>query len=135
MKRLLTVIIFFIFLSTQNITAQDNSTDSAKTNVWTQLIDRDGVNISFIFYSKADSYHNGVVVKLINKNNHEVEYSFILIFRSEDEDKSVAAAGKLQPEEIKTGSNNNLFWVPFKNNKQILEVGITKVKINKQKME
>lgn len=93
-------------------------------NPWKTLYNANGFNVAFIFYSNADSYHDGIVVKVHNKNNGSIKYSFELIFRSDSLDKKTTVEGILKPGEIKTGSNSKLFWVPFKDGKTISEVGI-----------
>ena len=46
---------------------------------WTFLYQTDSVTVYFIWYAKADNKNDGVVIKLVNKNNIRVNYNFDLI--------------------------------------------------------
>ncbi len=91
---------------------------------WKTLYNQKGFEVSFIFYSNADNYHDGIVIKIHNKNTYSIDYNFELIFRSDSVDKKTTVEGSLNPGETLTGSNSHLFWVPFKDGKTISEVGI-----------
>ena len=71
---------------------------------WTELAEKNDLHISFIFYSEADNYNNGVVLKLENSINKKISYSFDLIFRSPGTDKIEHVAGELQALQVKAGS-------------------------------
>ncbi len=114
----------FLFIAV-SIHAQDSLRSS-----WTVLAEKEGLNISFIFYSEADNYNNGVVLKLHNKNDKDIFYEFDLIFRSENFDKTEHIEGIIMKNQIKAGSNDNLFWIPFEDGKLISEVGITSIRIS-----
>ncbi|MBU1101572.1 MAG: hypothetical protein KKA84_14320 [Bacteroidetes bacterium] len=122
------ILLFITILSLSIFSSQD----SGKFG-WRKLADKEGLYIEFLFYSEADNTNNGVVVKLENKNDHSVEYDFDLIFRAEDEEKTQNVKGLLLPKQILTGSNEGLFWVPFKNGKFISEVGLKNLKAGKKK--
>ncbi len=91
---------------------------------WTFLFQKDSVDAYFICYAKADNHNDGIVVKLVNKNNFKVNYKFDLIFLSDTLKHVVKVAGYLRSKETKTGSTEGLFWVPFKNGNSISDVGI-----------
>ncbi len=91
---------------------------------WTFLYQKDSVIAYFIWYTKADNLNDGVVVKLVNKNNFEVNYKFDLIFLSDTLKHIINLKGNLKPHETKTGSSQGLFFVPFKNGLSISDVGI-----------
>lgn len=122
-------IIFFLITITQALILAQDSTK----NGWAALADKNGLFVEFLFYSEADNTNNGVVVKLENKNSYSVEYDFDLIFRTENEDKTQNVSGLLLANQVKTGSNDSLFWVPFKNGKFIGEVGLTNLEVDKKK--
>ncbi len=91
---------------------------------WTFLYQKDSVAAYFIWYEKADNQNDGVVVKLVNQNNFKVNYNFDLIFLADTLKHTVNVNGVLNPNEIKTGSTQGLFWVPFKNAISISDIGV-----------
>ena len=93
--------------------------------VWTPIIKHEGVRFSYIFYSEADNVNNGVVVRLDNRNDYPVRYRFTVVFRTWDgAEQTGEAAGRLTPGEMRTGENDGLFWIPFKDGRSIGEVGL-----------
>ena len=120
------------FLIAQNT---DSLQRSASMDPWKTLFNAEGFKVSFIFYSNADNYHDGVVIKVHNKNNRSISYRFQLIFRSDTVDNNALVEGSLKPGETKTGSNSHLFWVPFKDGKTISEVGIRGCRVNYLKQD
>ena len=125
MKRSQTHIITLLILCGL-IIGQEN-----QSSAWTELANTDSLNIEFLFYSEADNYNNGVVLKLRNDNPEKIRYNFELIFRSANEDSSITVDGFLTAGETKAGSNDSLFWIPYKDKRQIHEVGITKIRVIK----
>lgn len=119
--------IMFLLLLYSYLPAQD-----AQRRGWTKIAEKEGLDIEFIFYSEADNYNNGVVIKLINNNNYKINYKFDLIFRSPQEDKVEIVYGDINPLQIKTGSSDSLFWIPFEDGKFIGEVGITNIEVKKR---
>ena len=103
--------------------------DGEKDYPWQRLFADENIAFKFIFYSKADNYNNGVVMKIENKLGEEIEFSFRLIFRSLEEEKSQNVSGRLKPHEIITGSSRGMFFIPFADGKSISELGITDIKI------
>ena len=91
---------------------------------WTPIVNHEGVSFSYIFYSQANNEHNGVVLKLVNTNPYAVTYRFKMVFRSEGAAVVEPVLGTLQPLETKTGDTAGLFWIPFKDGREIAEVGL-----------
>jgi hypothetical protein len=91
---------------------------------WTPIIKHEGLDISFIFYSRADSRNNGVVIKLANENEYAIDYRFKVIFRSDDDVRVEEVEGTLNAGEARTGDASGLFWVPFPDGRSISEVGL-----------
>lgn len=92
---------------------------------WTPIIEHRGMSISYIFYSEADNTNNGVVIRLINENEHAVRYRFDVVFRTwEGEEHVERVEGTLRPHQMKTGDNDGLFWIPFVDGRTIGEVGL-----------
>lgn len=99
-----------------------------------ELYSSKGFDVKFIFYSEGTgNRNNGVVVLLINNNSYKIKYSFDLVFRTPEKEKSVPVAGELNAGEKITGSEDNLYFLPFDDKSSIGEVGIRKVKVIKLK--
>lgn len=111
-----------LFLWNSTVHAQERHwTDE----VWTPIIEHRGVSISYIFYSEADNANNGIVVRLVNENDHAVRYRFGIVFRTwAGAERIERVEGALQPHEMKTGDNDGLFWIPFVDGRSIGEVGL-----------
>lgn len=120
MKKIILIALCILFVS--SICAQDD-------DVWKKLYDKDGFNVSFIFYGKADCSNNGIVVKIKNSGGERVFYSFKLIMRAEDKEADSNLAGWMDDGEVLTGSDNGLLFIPFKDGTSIKEVGIKNVKV------
>ena len=84
----------------------------------------EGLEFAYIFYSKADNYNNGIVLKLTNRNDYAVSYQFKVVLRSDDREIEIPVSGELEPKKIITGENDGLFFVPFKDGTEIREVGL-----------
>ncbi len=98
----------------------------------TQLFENNGLEIYFIYYSEGNGIkNNGVVVYLKNRNNYAVSYEFKLIFRAGKMDKSTLVSGKMKPLESRTGSNDGLYFIPYKDKKSITEVGISGCRVDR----
>lgn len=67
--------VLLIVLGGHPVYAQDTSATASDTarswhdGAWTRIIERDGLEISYIFYSQADTRSNGVVLRLRNEND------------------------------------------------------------------
>jgi hypothetical protein len=80
---------------------------------WQRIMSKDGVDVSFLFHRETRGDRNGVVVYLTNRNSHQVEVSFEMIFRTPGLEHREPVRIALAPQERKTGSEDGLFWVPF----------------------
>jgi len=106
--------------------AQSTASDWA----WKPIVEQDGVHVSYIFYSEADNHNNGVVIKLSNWNDYDVQYRFKVIFRTDSAEREEPVSGSLKAGESKTGDADGLFWVPFKDGRDIGEIGLRGFKIS-----
>jgi len=98
-----------------------------------RLYDQNGFIVQFIFYSEGNGvFNNGVVIFLSNKNEFDIFYSFNLVFRTAMIDKTEKVSGHLKAREKKVGSNEGLYFIPFKNGKSITAVGINSCKVEKR---
>jgi hypothetical protein len=98
-----------------------------------KLYDHNGFLVQFLFYSEGDGVHNnGVVIFLTNKNDFDIVYSFTLVFRATSIDKTENVSGYLMAGEKKVGSNEGLYFIPFKDDKSITEVGIKSCKVERR---
>ena len=122
MKASYVLLVVFLFASLVNAEERES--------VWTKLYDKNGFNVSFVFYSEADSKNNGVVVKLINESSERIHYKFKLIMRAVDKDAETNLNGWLDPGAILTGSDNGLLFIPFKDGTSIKAVGIKGVRLS-----
>ena len=97
----------------------------ARAEKWTTLVEHEGVEFRFLFYSTADSYNNGVVLLLYNRNDYGVRYRFRIVFRTADGEEHVEAVeGTLDAGEILTGDEAGLYFIPFTDGRTIGEVGL-----------
>ena len=103
-----------------------------KEEAWKPLLTHEGVRFSFLFYSVADNYNNGVVVLLVNTNDYDVRYRFKMVFRSASGQEEVEEVeGELAAGEAKTGDRDGLFWIPFPDGTFIAEVGMRGYKVER----
>ncbi len=130
-----TLLVLLVLLSGSPACAQDSSATAADTTrswhegAWTHIVERDGLTISYIFYSKADNRNDGVVLRLCNGNDHRVRYTFTVIFRGPEAQASVQVRGTLKPGEMQTGEKSGLFWVPFEDQRRLGEVGLRGIEV------
>lgn len=97
----------------------------AREEAWKPILTHEGVRFSFLFYSQADNYNNGVVVLLVNTNEYAVRYHFKMVFRSATGmEAEEIVEGELAAGEAKTGDRDGLFWIPFPDGQYIAEVGM-----------
>ena len=97
-----------------------------------KLYDNYGLIVSFIFYSEGDGdENNGVVIYLENKNDYNISYKFTLIFRADAIDGVKTIDGRMIPRERRTGSNDELYFIPFEDGRSLSEVGIKNCKVRK----
>lgn len=97
-----------------------------------KIMSKENVDIAYIYYKEGDGVkNNGLNLYIHNRNKFEIKISFILIFNTDSLSKEVFVKDTLNAGEISTGSTNNLYWLPFKKQIQIRELGIKKLKIEK----
>lgn len=96
---------------------------------WQKILEKEGLKISFIFYSSSIKGNNGVVLKLHNKSDKLLKYNFEIVFKNDTLEHTEIVSGKINPYETITGSEKKLFWVPFKNGSSIGEVGVRNCKV------
>ena len=97
-----------------------------------KLYDNYGLIVSFIFYSEGDGdENNGVVIYLENKNDYNILYKFTLIFRAGAIDRVRTINGRMIPREKRTGSNDELYFIPFEDGRSLSEVGIKSCKVDR----
>ena len=97
-----------------------------------KLYDNYGLIVSFIFYSEGDGdENNGVVIYLENKNDYNILYKFTLIFRAGAIDRVRTINGTMIPREKRTGSNDELYFIPFEDGRSLSEVGIKGCKVKR----
>jgi hypothetical protein len=115
----------------QNSTAAPPDTARAwYETAWTPIVVRNGVQIAYLFYSEADNKNDGVVLRLRNRNDYPVRYAFTVIFRGPGAEATARAEGTLQAGEMKTGENDGLFWIPFKEQGQSVgEIGLRGIRV------
>lgn len=107
-------------------TAQETSSDWA----WKDVVVQDSVAIQYIFYARPDASRDGVVLKLVNRNVHPVEYSFTVIFRSGDEHVSEQdVEGFISARTLVTGEDEGLFFEPFEDDVSVGMIGIRALRI------
>lgn len=93
--------------------------------VWKPILTHEGVAFSYIFYSEADNVNNGVVVRLDNRNAYPVRYRFRIVFRTwRGEEHIERVVGTLRAGQMKTGENDGLFWIPFRDGRSVGELGL-----------
>ena len=85
----------------------------AGEKAWKQLFEHEGVRFLYVFYPRADSADDGVVMMLQNQNAYAVAYRFTVIFESPEGTSSADVEGVLESMEMKTGDVDGLFWIPF----------------------
>jgi len=97
-----------------------------------KLFNQEGFIVSFIFYSEGDGdENNGVVIYLENKNDYNISYKFTLIFRAGAIDLVKTIDGRMIPWERRTGSNDELYFIPFEDGRSLSEVGIKSCKVRR----
>jgi hypothetical protein len=123
-SKVLVIIIIVVF--TNNCFSQDNQEPLKK------LYDQNGLLVQFIYYSEGNGvYNNGIVIFLTNKNEVDITYNFNLVFRTTLIDKTERVSGYLIAGEKKVGSNEGLYFIPFKDGQSITAVGINRCTVEK----
>ena len=119
-------VLFWIVLpcGAQDRTATPDTSRSWQEDAWTDIVGREGVTVSYIFYDKADTQNNGIVLRLRNRNPHPVRYAFTILFRGPEGSTEAEAAGTVPADSIQVGDQAGLFWIPFEDGRTIGEVGL-----------
>lgn len=108
--------------------AQETSSDWA----WKDVVVQDSVSIQYIFYAQPGEKKDGVVLKLVNRNPHPVDYSFTVIFRSGDEHASEQEVdGRIPARTLVTGEEEGLFFEPFEDEVSVGMIGIRSLRIRR----
>ena len=119
--------LFFILILSSSLAAQHR-----EFSPLIKLFEKNGLEIYFIYYSEGNGIKdNGVVIFLANKNDYPVSYQFNLLFRAGKTSASTFVSGRLKTLENKTGSNEGLYFIPFRDKRSITEVGISGCKVEK----
>lgn len=101
------------------------------TAVWKPLLTYQGVEITYLFYSKRDNPYDGVVLRLHNRNAFPVALRFQVVFRADDgSEKTAWVADTLQAGEMRTGGLSGLFWIPFRDGRSVAELGLRKIRVH-----
>lgn len=98
---------------------------------WNTLAEHQGVVVKYLYYKRANSVADGVVMLLENTNTYRVVYRFTVVFRSEDKEAEAPVEGELDIGEMKTGDGDGLFWIPFEDGRAIKQVGLRGYKITR----
>ena len=115
------------FLIVTNLIIPQNNESPFK-----KLYDNHGLIVSFIFYSEGDGdENNGVLIYLENRNDHKISFQFTLIFRAGANDRVRTIDGTMIPQEKRTGSNDELYFIPFKDGRSLSAVGIKSCKVRR----
>ncbi len=114
-------------LAAASASAQETKTDWA----WKHILDHDGVGFYYIFYSEADNENNGIVFKLVNRNDYPVLYSFLAVFKAIDDEVERTVSGRIAAKSIVTGEVEGLFFIPFKDGKSVGEIGLKAYRVSR----
>jgi len=98
---------------------------------WRPVIDQDGVEVEYIFYAEKESVDDGVVIKLVNNNDHDVAYRFTVIIKSPNSSFEREVEGVVKAKSLVTGDDAGLYWVPFRNGESIGELGLRGLKLER----
>ena len=101
-----------------------NAQEIAREWVWKPIVEMDGVIVKYILYGKADGSRDGVVLLVRNTNTFTVAYRFSVVFRAAESEEVRRTEGELTPGQARTGDASGLFWIPFADNRPIVEIGL-----------
>lgn len=91
---------------------------------WKNVLLQDSVRVRYIFYSEADNVNNGVVLRLDNHSVQDVEYRFVALFRSGEDQVETLVTGRVGAGKAITGDADGLFFVPFENGRSVEQIGL-----------
>lgn len=110
----------------------DSSETHTRDEVWRPITTEAGVEISYLFYEEGNGANDGVVVRLVNTNDHSVTYRFQMLFKAgERREEASVSTGTLAAGELRTGSMSDLWWVPFEAGETITEVGMRGLRVER----
>ena len=121
------LIICGMMLATYDGFAQQFSGEEA----WKPLLEHEGLRFQYIYYSKANTNDDGVVIMLQNLNEYCIRYRFTIIFESQEGSASADAAGILAPLEMRTGDADGLYWIPFDDGRYIGAIGLRNYSVDR----
>ena len=108
-----------------------DSSEAWHEDAWAPILERDGLQISYLYYPEADNEHDGIVLRLVNTSETPLRYAFTLVFRAPGAETDVSVRGRLEPGEMRTGDDAGLFWMPFqKPDRNIGEIGLRGLEID-----
>lgn len=119
---------FFILFFAQGSIAQQ----FAGEDKWKFLFEHECLRFLYLFYPRADSINDGVVMMLQNQNGYGINYRFTIIFESTAEAKIFDVEGSMKPLEIKTGDADGLFWIPFEDGRSIGGIRMRKYRVTRK---
>ena len=91
---------------------------------WKPLLEHEGLRFRYIYYSRANTNDDGVVIMLQNLNEYCIRYRFTIIFESSEGSTSAVAEGTLASLEMRTGEADGLYWIPFDDGRYIGAIGL-----------
>ena len=121
------LIICGMMLATYDGFAQQFSGEEA----WKPLLEHEGLRFLYIYYSKADTKDDGVVIMLQNLNEYCIRYRFTIVFKSQKGSTSADAEGTLAALEMRTGESEGLYWIPFDDGRYIGEIGLRNYSVDR----
>lgn len=121
------------FFAGSRTAAGDSTKAIPGEEAWQPFFRHEGVAFSFVHYRRADNQNAGIVLRLINENDYAVRYSlgpaFLAASRAGDEWRRGRAGGTLEASQVKTGSPDGLFWMPFTGVVDIAEMRLPKYQV------
>ena len=91
---------------------------------WKPLLEHEGLRFRYIYYSKANTNDDGVVIMLQNLNEYCIRYRFTIVFEAQEGSTSADAEGTLASLEMRTGEADGLYWIPFDDGRYIGAIGL-----------
>ncbi len=132
MRRFLVAMLLgFCVAGSEGLLWAQDSTEAWYEWAWTPIVSTEGVQISYLFYREADTVNDGVVLRLRNTNDVAVRYSFTILFRGPKDATQAEVEGRLGPGEVKTGDEDGLYWVPFREGNAVGKVGLRGIEITR----
>ena len=121
------LIICGMMLATYDGFAQKFSGEEA----WKPLLEHEGLRFRYIYYSRANTIDDGVVIMLQNLNEYCIRYRFTIIFESSEGSTSAYAEGTLASLEMRTGETDGLYWIPFDDGRYIGAIGLRNYSVDR----